>query len=280
MSSNGVYSLVMQTDGNLVLYQSGATVLWASPWAGVPTVANSKAILQTDGNFVLYRPDGVASYNTCTLNWSECVSHGQSRIGASLTVQNDGNVVIYNSSGVPVWDYRPDNMMPTPDVTECFDGGSSNPSGAFCRTDSLTFTWFTESSVESADRTAFSNALATQYNPTELTTTEQSPGVYSGTSETDVIIQENSSGIVSPTIARVWCDDEVTSGSDVCDQHYLRYWYGSDQVPGTVMPCHELGHSVGLTHADDAAPRLWKNDANLGCMAGHTDLRELVTSES
>jgi RHS repeat-associated protein len=51
--------LILQTDGNLVLYSSGASQLWASSTAG--TVASYLA-MQNDGNLVIYGPSG-ATWN-------------------------------------------------------------------------------------------------------------------------------------------------------------------------------------------------------------------------
>jgi hypothetical protein len=88
-SCNGDYTLIMQGDGNLVLYQ-GSTALWASNTAGT---AADEAIMQGDGNFVVYT-------STDTPLWASGTA-GNS--GAYLDVQNDGNVVIYSASGTALW---------------------------------------------------------------------------------------------------------------------------------------------------------------------------------
>jgi hypothetical protein len=89
-SCNGNYTLDMQGDGNLVLYQSG-TALWASNTSGS---AADRAAMQGDGNFVLYTSSGTAVWSTGTAG----------NDGARLAVQNDGNVVIYSASGSALWD--------------------------------------------------------------------------------------------------------------------------------------------------------------------------------
>ena len=89
VSCDGDYNLIMQGDGNLVLYQSG-TALWASNTAGT---AADEAIMQGDGNFVVYSSSGSALWATGT--------NGNS--GAYLEVQNDGNVVIYSAAGAALW---------------------------------------------------------------------------------------------------------------------------------------------------------------------------------
>jgi hypothetical protein len=88
-SCNGDYTLFMQGDGNLVLYQ-GSTALWASNTAGT---AADEAIMQGDGNFVLYTSSGSALWASGTAG----------NAGADLMVQNDGNVVIYSASGAALW---------------------------------------------------------------------------------------------------------------------------------------------------------------------------------
>ena len=88
-SCNGDYTLDMQGDGNLVLYQNG-TALWASNTSGS---AADEAIMQGDGNLVLYTSAGSPVWASGTAG----------NDGASLVVQNDGNVVIYSASGAALW---------------------------------------------------------------------------------------------------------------------------------------------------------------------------------
>lgn len=85
-SPNGAYELVMQGDGNLVVYgPSGA--LWASN-TGTP---GSWAVMQYDGNLVVYTSGGSPVFATGTA-WS----------GSQLVVQSDSNVVMYIGS-TPLW---------------------------------------------------------------------------------------------------------------------------------------------------------------------------------
>jgi NlpC/P60 family len=86
-SPNHAYRLVMQGDGNLVLY-SGGTALWSSKTNGQD---GASAVMQGDGNFVVYR-SGKAIWNSNTDH------HG----GAFLDMQDDGNLVIYQS-GKALW---------------------------------------------------------------------------------------------------------------------------------------------------------------------------------
>jgi hypothetical protein len=82
------YTLVLQKDGNLVLY-SPTAVLWTTG-----TVGRGNAIaLQRDGNVVLYDKNWKPIWATNTVGNS----------GAFLALQTDGNLVVYNSSGRPLW---------------------------------------------------------------------------------------------------------------------------------------------------------------------------------
>jgi len=87
------FHLVMQGDGNLVLYQGlpgqSMTALWST---GTWGTSGNTAVMQTDGNFVLYDSTNGALWSSGTWNNS----------GAYLAVQNDGNVVVYKNS-TPLW---------------------------------------------------------------------------------------------------------------------------------------------------------------------------------
>jgi methionine-rich copper-binding protein CopC len=87
-SSNGQYTLTLQTDGNLVESTAAGTALWATETGG-KTVTG--AAMQADGNLVLY--------NGTTVVWA---SNTSGNPGAFLNVQNDGDVVIYSGT-TPVW---------------------------------------------------------------------------------------------------------------------------------------------------------------------------------
>jgi hypothetical protein len=88
-SCDGRFELIMQSDGNLVLYE-GSKALWATGTNGKDGYA---MWMQTDGNFVLYNPYKTALWNSKT----------ESHAGSTLHVQNDGNLVVYNSGGKAIW---------------------------------------------------------------------------------------------------------------------------------------------------------------------------------
>ncbi len=89
-SPNGVYSLDMQTDGNLVLYWEGKAI-WASR---TPHHPGDFAILQTDGNFVVYQGRRAL--------WSSQSARG-GKSAYYLRLQNDGNLVVYSPVKTEIW---------------------------------------------------------------------------------------------------------------------------------------------------------------------------------
>jgi hypothetical protein len=91
-SSNGSYILIMQSDGNLVIYRSGSGAIWSSRTNGS---SGASAIFQSDSNFVVYRSGK-----------SPCHSSTTNSGGTIMYMQNDGNLVMYSSSGQAVWDSK------------------------------------------------------------------------------------------------------------------------------------------------------------------------------
>ena len=98
-SPDGRFTLWLQNDGNLVLYQD-TTPLWStgtsatSPTSGAEWLSN-----QNDGNLVLYN-NGVVTSSSQALFNTGTFGNGQS----TLILQNDGNLVLYrNSDGAATW---------------------------------------------------------------------------------------------------------------------------------------------------------------------------------
>lgn len=89
-STSGNHELIMQGDGNLVLYQAWWPI-WSSGTWGNP---GAFAILQGDGNFVIYRPDWTPIWSSGT--WGTPADR--------LVVQSDSNIVLYGPDGTPYWD--------------------------------------------------------------------------------------------------------------------------------------------------------------------------------
>ena len=89
LSGGHGHRLVMQSDGNLVLYCGSGHVAWSTHTGG-----NHGAVarFQHDGNLVVYAHGGHARWNS-----------GPKGGAARLTLQGDGNLVTYNSHGHALW---------------------------------------------------------------------------------------------------------------------------------------------------------------------------------
>ena len=88
-SANGRYHLIVQRDGNVVVYHSAT----GRPLFFTGSYGAASLRLQGDGNLVAYNGGGGAHWHSDT--WRE----GRSR----LEVQDDGNVVLYRADGSPSW---------------------------------------------------------------------------------------------------------------------------------------------------------------------------------
>ena len=90
-SPNGKHRLVMQGDGNLVVYNTATgRATWNSGTAGNP---GARFAVQGDGNLVIYRANGTVAWNAGT--------HGNP--GTRLVLQDDGNLVLYRANNTPLW---------------------------------------------------------------------------------------------------------------------------------------------------------------------------------
>ena len=88
VSQNGLYRLLVQSDGNVVLYDTNGTPHWATNTHGT---AGSSLVLKADGRLSVQTNQGQEI-------WGVSVS-GKN----TLILQNDRNLVIYNENGIPVW---------------------------------------------------------------------------------------------------------------------------------------------------------------------------------
>ena len=88
---NGLTHLIMQGDGNLVLYRNdNSRALWASNTYGKPV---NHALMQGDGNFVCYDAGNHAYWASGT----------DGHPGSYVVLQDDGNLVVYSSNNTPLW---------------------------------------------------------------------------------------------------------------------------------------------------------------------------------
>lgn len=102
--------LVMQSDGNLVLYSTSGQPLWSAQTSGNP---GAWLALQTDGNMVVYSSSNVALWSTSTILSPDHLAYVNTTLssggllypgqkietadrGFKLILQTDGNLVLYS----------------------------------------------------------------------------------------------------------------------------------------------------------------------------------------
>lgn len=89
VSQDGRFRLIMQGDGNLVIY-SPYRAIWATMTNGIQS---PRLDVQGDGNIVIYNSNNKYFW----ASWTQ--GNGPS----TLIMQNDGNLVLYNAQGRPIW---------------------------------------------------------------------------------------------------------------------------------------------------------------------------------
>jgi hypothetical protein len=92
LSSNGLYQVSMQRNGNLVVYRQGGVELWSAGTTGKGT-GPYRLTMQTDGNLCIYDKNDKFIWGSNTAG----------KGGVKLVMQNDGNLVLYSSSLDEVW---------------------------------------------------------------------------------------------------------------------------------------------------------------------------------
>jgi hypothetical protein len=86
----GKYQLVLQADGNLVVYTQAGSPLWNTGTWGQP---GDSLTMQSDGNLVIYNLHGKPIWSSGTFGHP----------GAFALMQSDANFVVYSSSNQPLW---------------------------------------------------------------------------------------------------------------------------------------------------------------------------------
>jgi hypothetical protein len=90
-SENGMFTAIMQNDGNFVIYQDGySKALWYTKTTGI---YGGYFAFQTDGNLVVYDSSSRARWHSNTSG------KGATR----LLMQNDGYLAAYNLDNKIVW---------------------------------------------------------------------------------------------------------------------------------------------------------------------------------
>lgn len=95
LSQNGLFKLIYQTDGNLVLYGWGGVPLWNTETNGL--VPGRVDMQSSDGHFVVYDASGKAL-------WCSGV-YGPQYINSQLRITDDGLLFTADSSGKVTWNH-------------------------------------------------------------------------------------------------------------------------------------------------------------------------------
>jgi hypothetical protein len=95
LSCDGRFTLLMASNGDLILEWTAGPTLWDS---GTGAANNGGAYLDmlAGGNLVIYG-NCLAPNNIC---WSTATDANP---GAFVVVQDDGNLVVYSAGGVQLW---------------------------------------------------------------------------------------------------------------------------------------------------------------------------------
>lgn len=118
--------------------------------------------------------------------------------------------------------------------------------------------------------------LTNQYAATRLDYKPVSTYVTSGSDQTDLHIEgaaldPGSSGIYKcAKVNATTCDRGVVE-IDATQLCFLMSYYEGvtcEQKPTALQSnsCHEIGHSVGLVHGQEADPKVWQGHPHMGCM--------------
>jgi len=105
VSANGLYFVIMQSDGNLVIYHGSdpahqGAFVWNSGVA--PGIGQYFVIMQGDGNLCIYHGSDPAHQGAFV--WNSGKAPGAGVYGA--TMQNDGNLVVTKGTTV-LWSAQP-----------------------------------------------------------------------------------------------------------------------------------------------------------------------------
>lgn len=256
-SAYSKFLLIMQGDGNLVLYSyPGYLPIW---WTGTSGSGNW-ATFQSDGNFVVYSASSVPLWHTSTYG-----------LGATaLALQDDGNLVISSPVG-PIWQTNTsgytvtDNMYPTSTMNNPPCTGSYGWSGGEnCQTQNSLVTTSVITYVgglSTTTRDLIHSWNEYHYGPTDLAFIPRlAADEWEGVGDyTDIIFEHNSA--IFPYSGYTWCAFAVSATS--CDTHFVAF---SSTAPSANVICHETGHALGLLHGVESAPAFWNDDSRLGCL--------------
>ena len=105
ISSNGLFRLIYQADGNLVIYDWNDRPIWHSNTWGQPA---GRATYQTDGNFVVYTPPPANKPIWASNNYSSESYRNKSR----LVLDDNGNLRTTDNYQSQTWASNTGRVVP------------------------------------------------------------------------------------------------------------------------------------------------------------------------
>lgn len=104
ISDNGAYMLRMQEDGNLCIYKHDNGKQGAFVWCSMAHgFKGAKLMMQTDGNLVVYDEAGTAKWNSKTHPYHDARFKSRNLTPVKLVLEDDGKLNLYNAKGKVVW---------------------------------------------------------------------------------------------------------------------------------------------------------------------------------
>ena len=107
ISANSAYMTIMQTDGNFCVYKyvngKQGGFVWCSMAHGFK---DGKLMMQTDGNLVVYDGKGTAKWSSNTHPYHNKEFKDSSKKPVKLVLGDDGTLRLYNAAGTVVWKNR------------------------------------------------------------------------------------------------------------------------------------------------------------------------------
>jgi hypothetical protein len=150
-SPNGTYTLIIQSDGNLVLYDGSSTNIWQSNTTDKGT-APYKAVMESTGNFVVYDKNNTNLWST-----------GTSTANSKLTLDNNGLIKILDSTNKLLWVSNCGSLVTGPFTANCLKQWWS---GVGCTTDITQNTnyssWLASTQYQSVLQGTFNQLMSTR----------------------------------------------------------------------------------------------------------------------